>query len=186
MGIILKKSKWLTLTLVNFPPLNTTNFAAPMLLFSSTTENSILPLTSSTRSLRPPVTPLRATGPDFSPRPSRDKTSKVSSATCPLDLLPPALLLDLPLVVTNPLKRKLKRKKKKRKLMSIWEVSSAATTNTEPQASINKNRYRIFRKAHLAALLSHKVEAARKRNKDKQILKLKNVKPTLAISSFAF
>ena len=62
---------------------------------------------SSARSLRLAETLLRATGPVSSPRPSRDKTSLLSSPTLALVavlVVPPLMLA--PLVVTHPLKKK--------------------------------------------------------------------------------
>merc|ERR1711971_1430778 len=97
--------------------------------FSSTTVVLKFLETKLPRRSRPPATPSRATGPDFSPRLSRARTSLPSSPTFPDPLHPP-------LLKKRPLPRK--RSPKKKRPTWTWVVSSAMTTTESSQTQIRK------------------------------------------------
>merc|ERR1711971_374157 len=108
--------------------------------FSSTTVVLKFLETKLPRRSRPPATPSRATGPDFSPRLSRARTSLPSSPTFPDPLHPPEALLPHPppppLLKKRPLPRK--RSPKKKRPTWTWVVSSAMTTTESSQTQIRK------------------------------------------------
>ena len=87
--------------------------------------NDIFRVTSSLRSLRPPATKLRPTGPPSSPRHSRDRTLRTSSPTsAPLPpLLPPSPWAPPLPPPQLPLPRR-KRSPRRKRLTSIWAACS--------------------------------------------------------------
>merc|ERR1712039_762746 len=99
------------------------------LSFSMTVTSKSLE-TKSPRSSRPAETQLRHTGPAFSLRLSRDRTSETSSLAFqdpPSQVVLPLLLSPQPAVMQKLLKRK-KTNQKRRKRTWTWVAFSAMTT----------------------------------------------------------
>merc|ERR1712232_211037 len=140
---------WHTLTLHLYPRLSAMNSAALTLLSFSMTVTSRSLETKSPRLSRPAETQLRYTGPAFSLRLSRDRTSETSSLAFqdpPSQVVPPLLLSPQPAVMQKLLTRKKRnpQRKKRRKRTWTWVAFSAMTTEenqvlTKEEPSILEN-----------------------------------------------
>merc|ERR1712160_212726 len=127
MGILLNQINLETKWLQSLFPL------CPRTLSSSTTVSSRSLRINSTRSSRPPATPSRAPGPDFSAKPSRVRISPRSSPTLALHPLPPLLLVP----PVPPLLLPLRRRRQRLRRTSTWATSSVAVMTTIEQIDQN-------------------------------------------------
>ena len=90
---------------------------------------------NSARSSRLAETPLKATGPDSSPRPSRVRISPSCSPMSALVPPPPVPLPVEPLLVALPQLRRSPRRRSPRRT-SIWEISSVVVMMTTEQLKL--------------------------------------------------